>query len=68
MVDCCPRQAPGSRKTDVLARPITGPRAPKPAPTVDPDAATRADIDKFDRMLERYLAGRWTRTSSGSSA
>ena len=46
--------------TDVLARPGTDPKAPKaakPAPTVDPDAATVADIEKFDRMLERYLAG-----------
>ena len=43
--------------TDVLARPITGPRAPKPAPTVTPDGATRADLDKFKLMLGRYLAG-----------
>src|SRR5579872_7129686 len=42
--------------TDVLARP-TAPKAPKPAPSVTPDAATAADIAKFDTMLTRYLAG-----------
>ncbi|HZQ86555.1 MAG TPA: nitrite/sulfite reductase [Acidimicrobiales bacterium] len=41
--------------TDVLARPAT--KAPKPAPTVDPDDATRADLDKFRVMLDRYLGG-----------
>src|SRR5580692_1736480 len=40
--------------TEVLARTA---KAPKPTPTVTPDAATLADIDKFDVMLERYLAG-----------
>ncbi|HVM65972.1 MAG TPA: nitrite/sulfite reductase [Acidimicrobiales bacterium] len=45
--------------TDVLARPASAPRAPapKPAPTVTPDAASRADLDKFRVMLDRYLAG-----------
>jgi sulfite reductase (ferredoxin) len=45
--------------TDVLARPVSAPRAPapKPAPTASPDDATRADLAKFRVMLERYLAG-----------
>jgi sulfite reductase (ferredoxin) len=43
--------------TDVLARPSTAPKAPKPAATVQPDAATAADIAKFDTVLARYLAG-----------
>src|SRR5580700_10838827 len=43
--------------TDVLARPSTAPKAPKPPATVHPDAATNADIAKFDAMLGRYLAG-----------
>jgi sulfite reductase (ferredoxin) len=43
--------------TDVLARPIAAPRAPKPGPTVQPDAATVADLEKFRAMLVRYLAG-----------
>src|SRR5579864_172345 len=43
--------------TDVLARPIAAPRAPKPARTVEPDAATLADLEKFRAMLADYLAG-----------
>ena len=43
--------------TDVLARPSTTPKAPKPARTVQPDAETAVDIAKFDTMLTRYLAG-----------
>jgi len=43
--------------TDVLARPSTAPKAPKPAATVQPDAATAADIAKFDTVLARYLGG-----------
>ena len=43
--------------TDVLARPTTAPRAPKPAPTVALDDATVADIAKFEVMLARTLAG-----------
>src|SRR5579864_8423566 len=43
--------------TDVLARPIAAPRAPKPARTVEPDAATLADMAKFETMLARYIAG-----------
>ncbi|HEY2429342.1 MAG TPA: nitrite/sulfite reductase, partial [Acidimicrobiales bacterium] len=42
--------------TDVLARP-TAPKAPKPPASVTPDAATDADIAKFDTMLARNLAG-----------
>src|SRR5579871_6265666 len=41
--------------TDVLPRPAT--KAPKPAPTVVPDAATDADLAKFRVMLDRYLTG-----------
>src|SRR6202163_4699972 len=43
--------------TDVLARPIAAPRAPKPGATVQPDAATLADLEKFRAMLVDYLAG-----------
>jgi sulfite reductase (ferredoxin) len=43
--------------TDVLARSTTTPKAPKPAPSVEPDPATVADIEKFDTMLAKYLAG-----------
>jgi sulfite reductase (ferredoxin) len=42
--------------TDTLARPIA-PKAPKPAPSVTPDADALADIAKFDTMLARNLAG-----------
>ena len=45
--------------TDVLARlnTIRSTKAPKPAPTCEPDALMRADIAKFDDMLARNLAG-----------
>jgi len=45
--------------TDVLARlnSIRTTKAAKPAPTVEPDAQTVADIAKFDDMLARNLAG-----------
>ncbi|MFI5041508.1 MAG: nitrite/sulfite reductase [Acidimicrobiales bacterium] len=46
--------------TDVLARLATvrtSPKAPKPAPTVEPDATTLADIEKFEMVLSQYLAG-----------
>jgi sulfite reductase beta subunit-like hemoprotein len=42
--------------TDVLARPITAPKAPKPPATVEPDEATVADLEKFRVMVARYLA------------
>ncbi|GAC1477287.1 MAG: nitrite/sulfite reductase [Acidimicrobiales bacterium] len=45
--------------TDVLARlsTIRSTKAPKPAPTYEPDALMLADIAKFDDMLARNLAG-----------
>ncbi len=43
--------------TDVLARPSTAPKAPKPPATVQPDAAIAADIAKFETVLAQYLAG-----------
>ena len=46
--------------TDVLARIASSrdtTKAPKPAPTVEPEAETLADIAKFETMLPRYLAG-----------
>src|ERR1700694_2972746 len=43
--------------TDVLARPTTAPKAPKPQPSVELDQTTLAAIAKFEVMLARYLAG-----------
>jgi sulfite reductase beta subunit-like hemoprotein len=43
--------------TDVLARPLTAPKAPKPPATVEPDGATTTDLEKFRVMVARYLAG-----------
>src|SRR5216683_3218806 len=33
------------------------PAPPKPAPTAEPSGPVQADLDKFDRMLARYLDG-----------
>jgi len=45
------------KMTDVLGRARSLIPAPKPAPTAEPDAASLADITKFEAVLARYLAG-----------